>query len=131
MFSCDLANLTKRKGRLCEHALEHAPPGRDFGECGADTYVQLSYAAFAAGTSGSHRAPWPVDGPSQDKAEAGGCSFLSFSVAMCLCRRVGGAAFLLPAAIVRPSVMTTASTSPGAAALAKDRMVPLVGENGR
>ena len=52
MFSCELANLTKRKGRLCEHALEHAhvalTPGRDFGECGADTYVRLSYAASAA-----------------------------------------------------------------------------------
>ncbi len=37
--------------RFCERALEEAhvalTPGKDFGDCGADTYVRLSYAASA------------------------------------------------------------------------------------
>jgi len=38
-----------RSWQFCEHALEQAHvalmPGRHFGDCGADTYVRLSYAA--------------------------------------------------------------------------------------
>ena len=38
--------------QFCERALQEAhvalTPGKDFGQCGADTYVRLSYAASTA-----------------------------------------------------------------------------------
>ena len=48
----DVSGTGMNAWQFCERALEEAyvalTPGRDFGPCGADTYVRLSYASSAA-----------------------------------------------------------------------------------
>lgn len=48
----DVSGTGMNAWQFCERALEEADvaltPGRDFGPCGADTYVRLSYASSAA-----------------------------------------------------------------------------------